>query len=333
MKKIFIPFLLLCSFQIYSQSGMHFLTQLPPPAKSICIIDTVELENYHSQIDRVTRPLDSLCALRKAKLEERIQKVKPVVEKNIAQDFNLSDSDLQKLKNKKLSAAEKKALMDKMLKDKANISMKQIEQLKKMKKEGNKEGILNWAEAYQTQQIAEMVSGDSTKTPELIEFEKNLEKNKELNDLMKEQKQIIDRIAAVDKRITNKMIEFNKEDSIETAILEKNNEPLEEMLTKGDLSRDQRQTILIKIATNHLIYCEKISPMYIDIINDMRLSTEPLIPTYDRLELINAEINAKTLGLKEWPVDPGLMQLEAVKGLAHAIAGVYKYTIVPPKMD
>ena len=190
------------------------------------------------QLDRVTRPLDSLCALRKAKLEERIQKVKPVVEKNIAQDFNLSDSDLQKLKNKKLSAAEKKALMDKMLKDKANISMKQIEQLKKMKKEGNKEGILNWAEAYQTQQIAEMVSGDSTNTPELIEFEKNLEKNKELNDLMKEQKQIIDRIAAVDKRITNKMIEFNKEDSIETAILEKNNEPLEEMLTKGDLSRD-----------------------------------------------------------------------------------------------
>ena len=71
--------------------------------------------------------------------------------------------------------------------------MKQIEQLKKMNKEGNKEGMLNWAEAYQTQQIAEMVSGDSTKTPELIEFEKNLEKNKELNDLMKEQKQIIDR--------------------------------------------------------------------------------------------------------------------------------------------
>ncbi len=333
MKKILIFFLFLCAFPIYSQSGMQFLTQLPPPAKSICIIDTVELENYHSQLDRVTRPLDSLCALRKAKLEERIQKVKPVVEKNIAQDFNLSDSDLQKLKNKKLSAAEKKALMDKMLKDKANISMKQIEQLKKMKKEGNKEGILNWAEAYQTQQIAEMVSGDSTKTPELIEFEKNLEKNKELNDLMKEQKQIIDRIAAVDKRITNKMIEFNKEDSIETAILDKNNEPLEEMLTKGDLSSDQRQTILIKIATNHLIYCEKISPMYIDIINDMRISTEPLIPTYDRLELINAEINAKTLGLKEWPVDPGLMQLEAVKSLAHAIAGVYKYTLVPPKMD
>ncbi len=333
MKKIFVLLLLLCSFQIYSQSGMFLLSQFPSFPKSVCIIDTVELDNYHSQLSKVTRQLDSLCALRKAALEERIQNVKPDVEKNIAQDFNLSDSDLKKLKQKKLSDAEKKALMDKMLKDKANISMKQIEQLKKMKKDGNKEGIRNWAEAYQTQQIAELISGDSTKTPEMIEFEKNLAKNKDLNELMQEQKQIIDRIAAVDKRITNKMIEFNKEDSIETAILDKNNEPLEEMLTRGDLSSDQRQTILIKIASNHLIYCEKISPMYIDIINDMRISTEPLIPTYDRLELVNAEINAKTLGLKEWPVDPGLMQLEAVKGLAHAIAGVYKYTIVPPKMD
>lgn len=333
MKKIFIFFVLLCSIEIYSQSGMSFLTQFPALAKSTCIIDTVELDIYHSQLSKVTRQLDSLCALRRAALEERIKKIKPEVEKNIAQDFNLSDADLQKLKQKKLSEAEKKALMDKMLKDKANISMRQIEQLKKMKKEGNKEGIHNWAEAYQTQQMAELVSGDSTKTPELIEFEKSLSKNKELNDLMQEQKQIIDRIAAVDKRIANKMMEFTKEDSIQAEIRNRNNEPLEQMLTKSDLNGDQRKTILMKIATNYLIYCEKISPMYIDIINDLRISTEPLIPTYDRLEIVNAEINAKTLGLKEWPVDPGLMQLEAVKGLAHAIAGVYKYTIVPPKQD
>jgi len=333
MKKVFVFFVMLSSIQIYSQSGMFFLTQFPSLAKSTCIIDTVELSNYHSQLLKVTDQLDELCSKRRTALEERIKNVKPEVEKNIAQDFNLSDSDLQKLKNKKLSAAEKKALMDKMLKDKADISMKQIEQLKKMKKEGNKEGILNWAEAYQTQKISEMVSGDSTKTPELIEFEKNLSKNKELNELMKEQKQIIDRIAAVDKKITNKMIEFNKEDSIQTEILNKNVKPLEKELTKEGLDENARRNIYVQILIFKLAYCEKISPMYIDIINDMRISTEPLIPTYDRLEIVNAEINAKTLGLKEWPTDPGLMQLEAVKSLAHAIAGVYKYTIVPPEHE
>lgn len=312
---------------------MFFLTQFPAPAKSTCIIDTVELEMYHSQLRILTRQLDSLCALRKAKLEERIQNVKPEVEKNIAQDFNLSNSDLQKLKQKKLSAAEKKALMDKMLKEKTDISMKQIEQIKKMKKEGNKEGIQNWADAYSTQKMSEMMGGDSTKTPEQIEMEKNLSKNKELTDLMKEQKQIIDRIAAVDKRITNKMIEFNKEDSIQTEILNTNVKPLEKELTKEGLDENARRSIYIKIMMFKYSYCEIISPMYIDIINDMRISTEPLIPTYDRLEIVNAEINAKTLGLKEWPTDPGLMQLEAVKSLAHAIASVYKYTIVPPDMN
>lgn len=333
MKKLFILFLFIYSFQVYSQSGMFLLTQFPSLPAPICITDTIEMKNFQTQLRKVTRQLDSLSALRRAQLEERIQNVKPEVEKNIAQDFNLSDSDIQKLKQKKLSAAEKKALMDKMLKDKTDISMKQIEQLKKMKKEGNKEGIQNWADAYQTQKMSEMMSGDSTKTPEQIEFEKNLSKNKELNDLMKEQKQIIDRIAAVDKRITNKMIEFNKEDSIEAAIRDRNNEPLEKMLIEDDLNNDQKQTILIKIATNHLIYCEKISPMYIEIITDLKLSTEPLIPTYNRLEEVNAKINAKTLGLKEWPTDPGLMELEAVKSLAHAIADVFKYTIIPPKRD
>jgi hypothetical protein len=333
MKKIFILFLFIYSFQIYPQSGMYFLTQFPSVAKSTCIIDTVELSNYRSQLLKVTDQLDDLCAKRKAALEERIQKVKPDVEKNIAKDFNLSNSDLQKLKQKKLSDAQKKALMDKMLKDKTDISMKQIEQLKKMKKEGNKEGIQNWADAYSTQKMSEMMSGDSTKTPEQIEMEKNLSKNKELNDLMKEQKQIIDRIAAVDKRITNKMIEFNKEDSIQTEILNTNVKPLEKELTKEGLDENARRSIYIKIMMFKYSYCEIISPMYIDIINDMRISTEPLIPTYDRLEIVNAEINAKTLGLKEWPTDPGLMQLEAVKSLAHAIASVYKYTIIRPNFD
>ena len=333
MKNAVIFIVLLCSIRIFPQSGMYLLTQFPPIAKSTCIIDTLELESYHSQLNKVTRQLDSLCAIRKAALEERIQKVKPEIEKNIAQDFKLSDSDLKKLKQKKLSEAEKKNLMDKMLKEKANISMKQIEQLKKMKKEGNKEGIRNWADAYQTQMVSEMVSGDSTKTPELIEFEKNLSKNKELSDLVKEQKLIIDRIAAVDKRITNKMMEFRIEDSVQTEILKTSIEPLEKELSEDNLDDNARKSIWMQIATFKLAYCEKISPMFIDIINDLRLSTEPLIPTYDRLEIVNAEINAKTMGLKEWPVDPGLMQLEAVKSLAHAIAEVYKYTIVPPDLN
>lgn len=332
MKKIFFFILLLYTITGYSQTGMELLIQLPSLPSPICITDTVELERFHTQLRKVTRQLDSLSELRRAKLEDRIKNVNSEVEKNIAQDFNLSESDLQKLKQKKLSDSEKKALMDKMLKDKANISMKQIEQLKKMKKEGNKEGIRNWAEAYQTQQMAGLVSGDSTKTPEMIEFEKNLAKNKDLNDLMKEQKLIIDRIAVVDKRITNKMIEFHKVDSIETAARDNCIKPLEEQLTKYP-DESLKQNLMMQIAMCHLAYCEKISPMYIDIITDLKLSTEPLIPTYNRLEIINAEINAKTLGLKEWPTDPGLMELEAVKSLAHAIADVFKYTLVPPSRN
>jgi hypothetical protein len=274
--------------------------------------------------------LDSLCELRKKELEERIKKLKPDIEKNIAKDYGLSDSDVQKLKNKKISDKEKKALMEKMLQEKTQISLGEIEQLKKMKKGKNKEGLLAWSDAYTTQKMAEMTTGDSTKTPEQIEMEKNLEKNAKLNNLMKEQKTIVDRIAAVDKRITNKMIEFNIEDSAQTYILNKNVKPLEKMLMEDYPTKEQQRVIYEKMALLHLNYCNKISPMYMDIIRDLRVSTEPILPLYDKLEILNAEINAKTMGIKEWPTSPGLMQLDAVSSLAHAIADIYKYTIVIP---
>lgn len=330
MKKILIPVLVLFSVQLFAQTGMSILAKFPSLPNSTCIADTTEMNIYHKQLRKVTRELDSLCELRKKELEERIKKLKPDIEKNIAKDYGLSDSDVQKLKNKKISDKEKKALMEKMLQEKTQISLGEIEQLKKMKKEKNKEGIQNWADAYTTQKMAEMTTGDSTKTPEQIEMEKNLEKNAKLNNLMKEQKIIVDRIAAVDKRITNKMIEFNIEDSTQTYILNKNVKPLEKMLMEDYPTKEQQRVIYEKIALHHLNYCNKISPMYMDIIRDLRVSTEPILPLYDKLEILNAEINAKTMGIKEWPTSPGLMQLDAVSSLAHAIADIYKYTIVIP---
>jgi hypothetical protein len=318
---------------MFSQTGYDYLKRFPTLPEPKCITDTIELNIFNKALWKLTNELDSLCKLRKDNLEARIEQVKPNVEKNIAQEYGLSNTDLQKLKNKKLSKEEKKKIADQMMQNKANISMAEIEQLKKMKKEGNKEGIQNWADAYSTQKMAEMTSGDSTKTPEQIEMEKNLTKNKKLNDLMLEQKDLVDRIDAVNKRYTNKMIEFNKEDSIQTAKLDRMIKPLEKMLTEDNLSGDQRRGIEIEIATHRLNYCNKISPMYMDIIRDIRYSSEPLLPVYDRLEVVNAELNAATLGLNEWPTDPGLMQLEAVKGLAHTIASIFKYTIIPPSRD
>lgn len=332
MQKILSFLFMICSIQLFSQTGQAYLQKFPSLPDSKCIADTAEIKEFNFRLSEVTNQLDSIYRLRKYNLEERIKHIQPNVEKKIAQDYDLSNADLQKLKNKKLSKEEKKRIAYQMMQNKANISMEEIEQLKKMKKEGNKEGIQGWAEAYSTQKMSELISGDSTKTPELLEIEKDQVKNKKLNDLTKEQSDLVNRIDAVNKRFSNKMIEFTKEDSIQSAELKKNIEPLEKMLIEEDLTPEQRRDIEIKIATYQFNYCNKLSPMYMDIIKDFRLSFEPLLPLYDRLEVVNAKINAITLGLEEWPIDPGLMQLEAVNGIAHSIASIFKYTMIPPSM-
>ena len=330
MKNILVFLVILCSSPIVSQTGMSLLAKFPSLPNSVCIADTAEMNLYHKELRKVTSKLDSLCELRKKELEDRINKIKPDMEKNIAKEYGLSDADVHKLKNKKISDAEKKAIMEKMLQEKTGISMGEIEQLQKMKKEKNKEGILAWSDAYTTQQMANMTTGDSTKTPEQLEMEKNLEKNSKLYDLMKEQKLLADRIHAVNQKYGNRMKEFYLEDSIQTENLNRNIKPLEKRLTEENLTNDEQIAIYQSIATHRLNYCNKISPMYMDIIRDLKFSTEPLLPLYDRLEIINAEINAKTMGMKEWPTSPGLMELEAVRSLAHAIADIYKYTLVIP---
>jgi len=324
MKKIFIAVLYLVSGQILAQTGESFFAQLPPVPNSTCMVDTTAKRIYKDQVGKVSIQLADLIREKKNKVQKDIDDLKPDIEKNIAKEYGLSDSDVQKLKNKKISKAEKKALMEKMLQENAQISMGEIEQLKKMKKDGNKEGIQNWADAYSTQKMAEMTTGDSTKTPEQVEMEKNLEKNSNLNDLVKEQKILVDRIHAVDKKYANQMIELNIEDSIQTEILNNNLEPLRKQLLNYP-TKDQQKEIYTQMALYYYSYCEKMSPRYMNIIRELKIAMEPLLPDYNRLEILNAEINKITTDVKDWPTSLGLMQLEAVQGIANAMASVYRY--------
>jgi hypothetical protein len=332
MKKILIPVLILFSAQLFAQSGASFFARLPSVPKNTCLVDTVEVKEYKKHLDDVIEELAPLVSQKKKKLQTEMDLIKPKIEKKVAQDHGLSDSDVQKLKSKKMSEAEKKALMEKMLQEKTQISMGEIEQLKKMKKDGNKEGIQNWADAYSTQKMAEMTSGDSTKTPEQIEMEKNLDKNSKLNDLVKEQKILVDRIDGVNKSYTNKLMEFNKIDSIETVKLKKHLAPLEKRLTEYPTSQEREQ-IFQEMAIHYLAYCEEISPRYMDFVRDTKARFEPLLPEFNRLEILNNEISKLTLGLDEYPESPGLMQLEAVMGIAKIISGAYGYALIRPSKE
>jgi len=308
--------------QIYSQTGAYFYSRLPDLPGAVCVVDTSFRGQFMRQLALVGKQLDEVYFKKKKEVQKEADNLKPEMEKKIAKDSGLSDADIQKLKNKNLSKEEKKKIADKMLQNKANISMEEIERLKKTSKEGKEA----WAEAYSTEIMANMSSGDSVKTEEQIKMEKELETNTKLNELVKEQKLIIDRIHAVDNKYANKMTELRKEDSIQTVILETKLKPLRKQLENYP-SKEQQKSIYQEMAGHYLTYCNKLSPMNINMIADAKNSLAPLLPEYDRLEEVNTEINKIMFGAKDGLNSPGLMQLGAVKSLIDIMAGAYSYTI------
>ena len=310
MKKILIAVMCFLSIQIYSQTGAYFYSRLPELPGAVCVVDTSFRGQFMRQLSHVSQQVDEVYYKKKKEVQKEADNLKPEMEKKITKDSGLSDADIQKLKNKNLSKEEKKKIADKMMQNTANISMEEIERLKKMSKEGKEA----WAEAYGTEIMATMQSGDSVKTKEQIKMEKELETNSKLNELVKEQKLILDKIHAVDIKYANKMTELRKEDSIQTVILEEKLKPLRKQLENYP-SKEQQKSIYQEMAGHYLTYCNKLSPMNINMIADVKNSLAPLLPEYDRLEEVNTEINKIMFGAKDGLNFPGLMQLGAVKSL------------------
>ena len=322
MKKILIVRMCFVSVEVYSQTGMYVYKRLLALPGAVCGVDTSFRGQFMRQLSNISQQVDEIYYKKKKEVQKEADNLKPEMEKKMAKDSGLSDADIQKLKNKNLSKEEKKKIADKMLQNTANISLGEIERLKKMSKEGKEA----WAEAYNTEMMATMQSGDSVKTEEQIKMEKELEKNSELNELVKEQKLILDRIHAVDKKYANKMTEFRREDSIQTVILEEKLKPLRKQLENYP-SKEEQKAIYQSMFGHYLTYCNKMSPMNINMIAEAKNSLEPLLPEYDRLEELNTEINKIMLGVKDGLNSPGLMQLGAVKSLIDIMAGAYSYTI------
>jgi len=322
MKKIFVAALYFLSVQALAQTGESFFAKLPNLPISVCFVDTSSRGFFNRQLSSVSNQLNEVILKKKKEVQKEADNLKPEMEKKLAQEYGLSEADVQRLKDKKLSKEEKKKIADKMMQEKANISMEEIERLKKMSKEGKEA----WSEAYGTEVMTNMPTDDSVKTEEQIKMEKELEKNSKLNELVKEQNLLINKIDAVNKMYENKMAEFRKEDSLQTAILNEALKPLREQLLNSP-SEGEVKSIYQQMALFHINYCNELSPKYINIINDVKNSVGPLLPDYNRLEVINSEINKILLKTESGLTSPGLLQLGAVQGLVSIMAGAYKYTI------
>jgi hypothetical protein len=326
MKKL--SFVILVSFLLlptaFAQDANSFLADIPDLPDDPCSMTEEQMHKYNEQVIDLLKSLEEKISQLKKSIEKEAENSRDEIEKHMAQQYGLSNADLQKLKNNELTKTEKKAIADKMLQEKTGISMDEVEDLKKLSKEGKKA----WAEGYTTQQMANMTpNADGSKSEEQIDMERDLEKNKKMSDLLQEQKLLTDRIGASDEKFARRMFELEKEDSTATAILKGQLKPLLKRLNEDEPGPTDEETVQImqEIRMYEMNYCRTLSPQLIEIYAESLISLKKYMPDFKRIEEITAEVNENFTGINKDFSSPGLTELQAVDSYVHLLLNTFKY--------
>jgi hypothetical protein len=280
----FTFFLTIATFT-YSQSDPEaFLSNIPPLPDEACSLNDEERSQYSDNISRLHKDITEVIRKFKKEAESNAKNTEDEVKKNMAAQYGLTEADLQKMKNRKnMTEAEKKELMEKMMKAGNNNIPDQ-------------------------------------------------KKSKNMVELANEQKALIDKLGAINKMFSNKLLELDKKDTLATGELNKELDPLIKELHSipdGEGSTDadelRRKNVLLKISDAEKRYCSKMTPPYFIILKSRVADVKSSLPDYKRLQEVNSELNKSTTGVQKDIAPPRLMELEAVEEYIKLLKEVFKY--------
>ncbi len=303
---LFVTSLVYCQVQPEA-----YLSQIPNLPDNICSMTRAAKVEYLKNLDSLHSNLTIEIESRKKTVEENYDNSEDQMKQNIAKQYGLSESDMNKLEKDEMSEEEKQAMINKALQQKANLSIDEIKNLKKMSKEGQKA----WAEAYSTEQMAK-VQAD----PEAAKKDQNT--NMQRYELAKEQSLIMQRLKAVGDKYMEKMRELDKLDSVATKERDEKRKPLMDKIEATGFETN----IVEEVRGIERNYCNKLTPHYLKIIEDRYTDLKKLMPDYYRLEEVNAKLNQITTGIKKDLSSPGLIALEAVDEYVILLESAFKYS-------
>jgi hypothetical protein len=223
---------------------------------------------------------------------------------------------------KKAYEAQKKAMADQMIQQSMNISMGEIDNLKKM----DKAGQTAWATAYATEKKAEVMADPKAVQQKMATDMKNYQ-------LLTKQRQLTDSLVAQQNKY---MKQFQDLDSDKNAVsLQAQIKELEEKLNEEYKKENRPNDNAIKALTNQIrdlqiSYCNLQSPKYLEILSRYKTFMQASLMPYYRLEKMTYQVTASQTGV-EMNAEPGLMGLENVKAYLNRLSDVYRYNHITSK--
>ncbi|MGE5382857.1 MAG: hypothetical protein ACM3PX_05450 [Omnitrophica WOR_2 bacterium] len=325
MKKIilFIGITLFC-FKLNAQP-LNPVTAFSnvPSINNVCGLNTEYKDRYMKSISDEAQIVEDELHERRMARKAKEGDYQKQAEAKVATQYGLSESDMQKMKSKNMSEADKAAMMDKMMQNSAGMSMAEVQNLKEMDKESKQA----WAEGYSTQKMAEQsVDPEKAKKEQLDNMNKF--------ELVQAQQKLNDSLNACVMKYMKKFQEIDDDKSIVT--LRKEIDSLRGELY-GMMGVDygqggEMEALFSSIKGKCAAYCSNFTSRYIDVLNDYKQFVGASIPAYNRLQTLTIVMNEKQSGIKMEEL-PGTFALESISNFYKKMGDLDKYYLMSPSVD
>jgi tRNA(Ser,Leu) C12 N-acetylase TAN1 len=297
-----------------AQSAAGYLSRLPALPANTCAMTIEQKERYLLELDELHEELSGVIKEMLAQAEQNTAGIEEEYKKKLTREYGLTQSEMKKLEDEEsLSEQEKRVLINKMLQNKANMSLDEVENLEKMSDPDRKA----WAEAYAAEQLAlSRTNPDATK--------KETREKEEQYELISEQKFLFDKIGAEDKKMSDQLAELGKEEIEARKALKARLEPLQKKLIAEEGDQDD---ILKKIHILEEAFCNEFTPKFFMILRERIPVITSLMPDYERLEIVINQVNRNTLGTDKEFMPKGIIGLQAVESFIYQMQDVFQYAV------
>ena len=293
-----------------------FMGKAPKIPGNACTKDVEEIQEFENQIEMLLESIETEKERRNTEMEANSEGQEQLITKKMAQQYGLSENDLKKLQDEDLSDEESDELIDKALQNSSNLSLGEIENLDKLGSDGQKA----WADGYGTEKMAEVqYDGQKNREQQL--------QTKNLYELTKLQKHLLDSIAAIESKFKQQLTEIER-DSEAKVILE-NIQAWQLRATElmGSSGNDaEAKALHEKLNAEKEKYCNKYSIKYIDILERYESYTKSCLTTCYQIESISSRQTKLQTGV-DIKQEPGLIGIKKVADYLQLLRGAYKYNL------
>lgn len=292
-----------------------FVNTLPSPPDSCCAVAQEIKQAFRNQVAAAHKQLSD--QIKKMQHETKVDgdQARNAAIQQMAGQYGLSDETVQKMKSgKKMSAQDKAALADQMLQQQTNISMAEIQNMKKLDKDGKKA----WSQAYSAEAYAMASSGGNAPQQQaalsVVQLAQSLQ---QLNQQVQQRRQHLELMyqqIEMDPDRINELQQMTRWAAQVTAMSGADG---------GQGSAIDSVTALRRDAADR--YCEKYTKTYRNVLDSQYADLQQAYADYIRIAELNRLVANSQPVKVNLPAGPELDYLNYIQAYIDRLAAVFQF--------